>query len=127
MTWSGSDAVLAAISDDARWFVALAADGTGRVLDAADRNASTVAMLGPGVKPMAVSRDGRWVAAVGPGNAVRIWDVRAARWLGNPLPARREPSGVVFSPDGEVIAIVEGEPSVRLWRAATGEPIAELL
>lgn len=65
---------------------------------------------------VAVSPDGRWVAAAGRGGLVRLWD-RVASGGPRDLPSDgRRVRAVAFSPDGETLAAGGDGPAVRLWR-----------
>ena len=73
------------------------------------------------------SRDGRWLATVGRDNAVIIWDGSTLA----PLAAVRgmEPRAVAFSPDGNSLAISDGEllgEGLAIVSVPDGKPIARM-
>jgi WD40 repeat protein/serine/threonine protein kinase/tetratricopeptide (TPR) repeat protein len=77
---------------------------------------------------VAFSPDGGRLAAVGPGNAVRVWDLTGGR----PLVERRAGEAgnagafdLAFSPDGTRLAVVTRQRT-RLLDAATGEEVLVL-
>ncbi|TDC69209.1 hypothetical protein E1200_09335, partial [Actinomadura sp. GC306] len=124
--------------------ITVAADGDGRMLAIGNED-GTVALwdvrrhrqiggflrlLKPSGPPtamsVALSPDGRTLAAAaaesgGIGEivqkAVRLWDVRTRRPLGD-LPVSSEPSSVVFTSDGKSVAVDNGEV-VELWDVGT--------
>ena len=81
-----------------------------------------------------ISPDGRQVASAGEDGTVRIWD--AGDGPPRPDPARAMPRlvyAVAFSPDGNLLASADIDPSepgmpgeLRLWEAATGDPLRTL-
>ena len=100
--------------------------------------------LGPSL-PAARSRikafrpDGRVILTCAAATA-RLWDTATAKPIGSPLPHRGEIEAAGFSADGKFIVtessyserrvgrngdpIVDAKGEVRLWDAATGQPLA---
>lgn len=80
--------------------------------------------------PVAVSPDGRTIAAMSPEHRVTLWNV--ARTGGRPrMVAVLEGAGPVlslaFSPDGRLIAGGASEGSVCLWDPASGKQLRRLV
>jgi hypothetical protein len=68
---------------------------------------------------VAISPDGRLLAASGVDKAVRLWDVRTRRVLAT-LPHNDHLRAVAFSPDGRTLASGCFDGTVRLWQPETG-------
>lgn len=106
--------------------VAASAEDGVRLLDGA-----TFKDLGllPGSAPswsVAVSRDGRWLAAGGSDGVIRLWDLSTR---GEPLLLqghKRLAAGVAFSPDSTLLASGSDDATVRLWDVPTGVNLATI-
>jgi eukaryotic-like serine/threonine-protein kinase len=73
-----------------------------------------------GMVTMALSPDGSSVAAPGPENTVKIWDLDTGH-IRATLQAQADVTNVAFSSDGKTLATWQrwkGDPSVRLWDLA---------
>lgn len=70
---------------------------------------------------VALSRDGKWLAAGGAGGTVLVWDVASGETkhrLDGTAPLVR---AVAFAPDGKTLAAGEGSGAVRLWSVQDGK------
>ncbi|HYT92139.1 MAG TPA: protein kinase, partial [Gemmataceae bacterium] len=72
---------------------------------------------------VAITPDGRLIA-VGEENAVRLWDARTGRQLGEPLEHGGPMGQVFFSPDGQrLLSGGSGNGPWRLWDPRTRQPV----
>jgi WD40 repeat protein len=72
---------------------------------------------------VAVSPNGRWVAATGPELFIQLWDTRSGelRTVDGPKSA---PGHLAFSPDNSILSgAIAGEGTVWLWSLETFEPV----
>jgi WD40 repeat protein/class 3 adenylate cyclase len=77
---------------------------------------------------LALSPDGRMLAAGREGGTVALWDGKRRALLGKPFTAHnRDVLSVAFAPDGKVLASAGGDKAVKLWdvgtRARKGEAL----
>jgi WD40 repeat protein len=70
---------------------------------------------------VALSADGKRVAAGSASGAVRVWDARTGRHQFDLEGHTRRVNGVAFSADGKLLASGSEGGAVRLWDARTGE------
>jgi WD40 repeat protein len=103
-------------------------DGNVYLLDARTGKESFVLAAADGaVSSLAVSPDGRWLAASGPGekDVVRVWDVRAGKEVATLSGAGRV---LAFSPDGRVLATNsrDEKAGIRLWDIPGGKAVGSL-
>ena len=79
----------------------------------------------PNLNDVAFSADGRKLAVAGL-LAVQVWDVATGQPLYNLVGHDPVVYGVVFSPDGRLIATSGGDGTIRLWNTADGRSRAVL-
>jgi WD40 repeat protein len=78
------------------------------------------------VSALDLSTDERWVAVVGPDNAVNVFDTSTGRPFGGPLNQPQDSvNSVDFSQDGQTIVTAGDDKSVRLWDWRSGRQIGE--
>jgi WD40 repeat protein len=76
---------------------------------------------------LVVSQDGRWLAALDGGRAVRVWrapggePAAVLRW-----PGAARAASVAASPDGQWLASGHDDGTIRVWAAASGRLVREL-
>lgn len=128
------DTMIACLEGHLGWVNGLAFDDSGDALVSAsgdgtvrlwrrDANGWTEkrCIAGPGSRlwSVALSGDGRCVAAGASDSSVHVWDVETGDGLGRLEGHGRWVQSVAFSPNGELIATASGDGTVRLWDAAT--------
>ncbi len=82
-------------------------------------------LLGTGILPAEISRDGRMFATGSNDGIVRLWDSATGR------PIREMRHGAIirslaFSPDGQLLASAGADRIARVWRTSDGSPFHEL-
>lgn len=75
---------------------------------------------------VAVSPDGRTIAAAGPHHRIELWDAASLRRVAI-LEGEVHALSLAFSPDGKVIAAGETEGAVYLWDRASGRRTRQLV
>jgi RNA polymerase sigma factor (sigma-70 family) len=68
---------------------------------------------------VAVSRDGKWLAAR-TGSGARVWELPGGREVGGEAAGHRSPAKQVVATAGGLIVTAGDDTTVRLWDAATG-------
>jgi WD40 repeat protein len=97
--------------------LAVASDnGAVRIWDDVSQNQERLVLRGPAreVRRVALSRDGRRVAAVEQDGTVRVWDAETGKDLVALPDAKAGEGGVAFSPDGLTLAVASGK-EVHVW------------
>jgi len=101
--------------------VALAgADGRTFLLDLSDHSRRALPSAAAGVRALAFSPDGRWLAAGGGDSTARVWQVNKPD-----LPPRTHAhqgvvTSVAFSPDSALLLSAALDGTAALWRTADG-------
>jgi WD40 repeat protein/uncharacterized caspase-like protein len=70
--------------------------------------------------------DGKYLAALGKGDKVKVWDVSTGRKAFT-ITGRAGLSDMDWSRDGRFLATSSRDGTTRLWDGATGEPLASLI
>src|SRR5262249_793249 len=79
------------------------------------------------VRWMALSRDGKTVAAGGVYNTIRRWDLATARELHTEQQGHdAQVNSVAYSPDGKLLASGGENGQVWIWDAKAGKPVRTL-
>jgi len=73
------------------------------------------------VSALSVSRDGRWLAAVGWDNIGAVWDAKRGELIATLRHSEKLLYSVAFSPDGESVATAGDGRTAKIWRTQTGE------
>ncbi|KAJ7592941.1 hypothetical protein C8J56DRAFT_486120 [Mycena floridula] len=81
-----------------------------------------------GVRSVAFSHDGKWIASGSVHGEIAVWDVETGGLLVRAHPRHEQPvSSVAFSPDGKRLVSGAEDGTVRVWDAQTGTPVVHLL
>ena len=115
----------ATLSRDGHLLVTGGNDGSVQLWDA-DSGQPRGARVTPNDRPgdewsVAVSPDGRHVAAVGSLDGIRVWDVDPLRPLGDAF--GHAVRSVAYSPDGRLIASGSDDGTVQLWDSNSHRPV----
>jgi eukaryotic-like serine/threonine-protein kinase len=108
--------------------IASAGNDTLRVWDARTRREAFHLAAAQSKAAVAFSPDGRYLVTGNVNNgAVQVWDAGTGREIGTLDTHRREVLGVVFSRDGEHLALASRDGKVKLWDATRLEEDATRL
>jgi WD40 repeat protein len=92
---------------------------------AAETHELTLALDYPGpVSAVALSPDGRLLAAGGPDGGVRLWRTDGGSAEGDPLPHPAAVHALAFLPDGQTLLTGGADGAARLWDCRTGIAVA---
>jgi WD40 repeat protein len=80
----------------------------------------TIDTDGEKVSALAIARDGDWLVAAGPGEAVRIWDPRTGRAIAEYPEHAGGARTVAVSPGGDWLAAARDFGAVWIWDTTTG-------
>jgi len=78
------------------------------------------------VSSCAVSPDGSRILTAS-GDTLRLWELLAGRLLATLTGHTRDINDCTFSPDGKLIASASSDGSLKLWSAANGAKVCELV
>ena len=124
-TLGGGD--VAAVTRDGRRAVTIGDDGTVRIVNTADGQVTVTLSGQRGLERASFSPDGSRIVTAGSDGRVRAWDVDSGRVLHQLGPRNSANAAATFSPDGELVLAVGGDPgTVRLWDAASGRLVHAL-
>jgi WD40 repeat protein len=76
----------------------------------------------PGMRPLAFSPDGKWIAMGCADRSIRLWDVPSGRETRR-LECRRPMVHLAFSPDGKALAAEGPDGGIGLWDPAGGQSL----
>ena len=79
-----------------------------------------------GVWAVAISPDGKMIAAATYDKTVRLWDVATGRMLRTLIGHTELVQSVEFSPDGTTVVSASADATTKLWEVATGRELRTL-
>lgn len=112
------------ISPDGHWIVTGDHHGDGMVWDAGAGKEYCELLLTPYPGTAAFSRDSRILAVAAMGGPVQVLELATRHHLFELAPAVGGANAIAFSPDGALLATVDGDTAVRIYDARTGKPVA---
>ncbi len=111
------------LSADAKWLIVPSVQGWIQFLDAeTGKPGKRFTGLTPALEAVAISHDGKWLAASGTDYTVRVWDIKAEKqvWIAKGTYALR----LHFSEDGAALcAIGFLDNMVSTWETGTGKVV----
>jgi len=114
----GRTAPFLGFTPDSRKIAYIGQDWTIRLLDLTGREILHIGDPTPGTRSVAISPDGRYVAAGNPGGTLRVWEVASGRKV-REIEAGQGPLGDVgFTTDGRFLLSAGQDGTVRLWGSA---------
>ena len=90
--------------------------------------AAKLAEMGAGlpVTDLAASPDGKWIATVAPGNAIKLWNAGDGKHAKDLTGHGGAVTDLKFSADSAKLLTGSADKSVRIWTIADGKQIAQL-
>ncbi|CAA9242173.1 MAG: High-affnity carbon uptake protein Hat/HatR [uncultured Chloroflexi bacterium] len=114
-----------AFSPNGKLLVTGSDDGTARVWDTSSNGNEVRGLQATGaVRSVAVSSDGRYVAAGGD-RTVTIWQLESGREVQRVEPGTTT-HAVAFAPGGQVLATSGADRTIRLWETESGRDLKRL-
>jgi WD40 repeat protein len=77
--------------------------------------------LGSGVKAVAFSQDGKWLASAAGDNTVKVWEAATGKELLTFRGHRGRATYVAFSPNGERLLSAAEDKTIKVWERKTGK------
>ncbi len=127
--FANPDDIIKGVSPNGRYLAMLGKDYSIHLFDSDSRQPFGLPLPGNNSvfrAGVAVSSDGRHVAAADSENTVRLWDAQTGRQIATMM-GRQDArvTALVFSPDGRSLASAGNEYAVRLWDSESGAALRE--
>ncbi len=94
---------------------------TGRIIDRFD------GIVSHPLQPLAVSPDGRRLAAGSPEGRVNVWDLRQRRVVAKSPETVRFLVSLAYTPDGQLVAFGDHQGVISLWDLSGRRPVRKLV